>query len=108
MSLDTSPEAVKNATCVPSPLITGHCELGAPPATGWVTFVERLRRNDWMANVPRLAEPRFVACEWNTTFVPSSEIARPGWPPESALPGAPPAPFARLASTVVPAAMSRT
>ena len=38
-----------NATCVPSPLITGHCELAAPPATVWVTFVERLRRNDWMA-----------------------------------------------------------
>ena len=108
MSPDTSPVAVRNATCVPSPLITGHCELAAPPATAWVVFVARLRRNDWMVTDPRVAEARFVACEWKTTLVPSSEIASPGWPPESALPGAPPAPFARLASTVVPAARSRT
>ena len=99
---------MKNATCVPSPLITGHCELAAPPATTWVVFVARLRRYDWKLPAPRVAEARFVASEWYTTLVPSSEIASPGWPPELALPGAPPAPFARLASTVVPAVRSRT
>ena len=100
---------MKKATCVPSPLTTGHCELVAPPATTCVTFVVRLRRYELKLTVPRaIAAPRFDACEWKTTFVPSSEIARPGWPPESALPSAPLAPFARLASTVVPAAMSRT